>query len=252
MTITREQYIASSGTALVALLIAIILLLCKVTAPEPTTQTAQEEQEVFFTDIEYTFKEVQVNPSKQVDGKPASAAEAQISGTAMNDNGSEATPPTIVTAKSKTEAPAVAAPAPEKPQEAQAPTQEEINAQKAAAIRNRMGRSTGMTKNETGAGNATQGNALEGNNTQSDGLGLAGRRRLNTITPAITNVRGMLKVQIRVDAAGNVTAAAITSSSGFGEQEAEVRNAVIAASRKLKYSPAEQASQSGIITWNIK
>ncbi len=252
MTITREQYIASSGTALAAILIGLLLILYKVTAPEPPAKTAQEEQEVFFTDIDYDFKEIEVNPSKQVDGRPASAAAAELSGTAKQNNGTEVTPPTVVTAKSKTETAAVTPPAPEQPKEAQAPSQEEINAQKAAAIRNRMGRSTGMTKNEVGAGNADKGSALEGQNQQGDGLGLAGRRRLNTITPAITNVRGTLKVQIRVDAAGNVTAAAVLSSSGFGEQEADVRNAVLAASRKLKYSPAEQTSQSGTITWNIK
>lgn len=248
----KEQLIALLLTLLFAALTCTLLVCVKVLPASASIPPAPavEEQEVFFADIEY--QEIKVDPTPQVDGSPASAAAAEVSGTDMTDAGNSPEMPTLVSTSTPSEAKVTK---PESPKPAPGPTQEEIEAQKAAAIRERMGRSTGLKTqtSDAGSGTAESGQAAAGNNPGADGLGLDGRKRLNSPNPGIKNATGKVKVRVRVNSAGDVTEVSFVSSSGFGTREREVRDACLSASRQLKYSPnPDKPSQSGIITWNIR
>lgn len=249
MKLRREQAIALLATLLLALSVSLILVMVKVMPAQwPPKDAPQADTEVFFADID--VHEILTDPTPEVDGVAASSAASDDGGTDADDLGTAPDPPTVVTQPS---------PAPEKavkPQEPTdpGPTQEEINAQKAAAIRARLGKSSGLNATaDAGRGKSETGNASSGLNPKSDGLGLDGRKRLNSPDPAIRNASGTVKVRITVDAAGNVTAASVVSSSGFGEREQEVRTSCLNASRALRYTPSpDRPSQQGTITWNIK
>lgn len=248
----REQLIALLLTLLFAALTCTLLVCVKVmpaSAMIPPAPDA-EEQEIFFADIEY--KEIISNPTPQVDGKPASAAAAEMSSTDITDAGKSDDVPELVSTAAPSEAKVVKT---ETPKPDPGPTKEGIEAKKAAAIRERMGRSTGLKTQtaDAGSGSATAGSASTGNNPGSDGLGLDGRKRLNSPDPGIRNATGKVRVRVRVNSSGAVTDASFVSSSGFGTREQEVRDACVKASRQLKYTPdPEKPSQSGIITWNIR
>ncbi len=248
----REQLIALLLTLLLGALTCTFLVCVKVlpaSAMIPPAPDA-EEQELFFADIEY--KEITTNPTPQVDGNPATGAAAEVSGTDLIDSGSSnevaelvSTPKPADTKTVKTDA----------PKEDPAPTQEEIEAQKAAAIRERMGKSTGLKSQtkDSGAGTGESGQASAGNNTGADGLGLDGRKRINSPNPGIRNATGKVRIRVKVNSAGTVTEATLISTTGFGQREQEVRDACLTASRQLKYTPdPEKPSQTGTITWNIR
>lgn len=246
----REQLAALALTLLLALISTVVLLVVKVEPVQLSTADAPqaEDAEVFFADID--VHEILSDPTPQVDGLPASAAASEDGGLDMQDLGNGPDAPQPVTQSE---------PAPEKtakpaPEPDPGPTQEEINAQKAAAIRARIGKSSGLAaKTDNGSGSAEKGNAVTGHNKTSDGLGLDGRKRLNSPDPAIRNASGTVKVRITVDSSGSVTAAQVVASSGFGQREEEVRNSCLNASKALRYSPsADRPSQHGTITWVIK
>ncbi len=248
----REQLIALLLTLLFAAMTCTLLVCVKVMPASALIPPAPdaEEQEIFFADIEY--KEISSDPTPQVDGKPASAAAAEVSSTDMTDAGKSDDVPELVSTAAPSEAKAVKT---ETPKPDPGPTKEEIEAQKAAAIRERMGRSTGLKKQtaDAGSGSAANGSASAGSNVGSDGLGLDGRKRLNSPNPGIRNATGKVRIRVRVNSAGAVTEATFVSSTGFGTREQEVRDACLAASRQLKYTPnPDQPSQSGTITWNIR
>ncbi len=248
----REQLLALLLTLLFAALTVTLLVCVKVmpAAAYPSPPTEGEEPELFFADIEY--KEIKTDPTPQVDGNPASSAAAEMSGTDLTDSGNSPEAPTLVSTNQPSEAKVTK---PEEPKPAPGPTKEEIEAQKAAAIRERMGRSTGLKTqtSDSGSGSAESGNASTGNNPKSDGLGLDGRKRLNTPEPGIHNVTGKVRIRVKVNASGTVTDASLVSTTGFGTREKEVRDACLAASRQLKYTPdPNKPSQTGIITWNIR
>lgn len=247
----KEQLIALLLTLLLALLTVTMLVCVKVmpaSAEIPSAPEA-EEGELFFADIEY--QEIHADPTPQVDNMAASAAAAEISGTDLADSGAQEEAPTLVSTDKSSEAKVVK---PEEPKPAPGPTKEEIEAQKQAAIRERMGKSTNL-KNQTsdaGNGSADSGNASAGNNSGATGLGLDGRRLLASVKPNITNVTGTIRIRVTVNADGAVTNASFVSSSGFGDREQEVREACLAASRQLKYNAApDKPTQKGTITWKI-
>lgn len=248
----REQLIALALTLLFAVL-TVTMLVCVKVLPAvnwPPTPVESEDEEIFFADIEY--KEIKTDPTPQVDGNPASSAAAEMSGTDMTDSGSSPEAPTLVSAKQPSEAKVTK---PEEPKPAPGPTKEEIEAQKAAAIRERMGRSTGLKTQTADAGTGTSetGQAAVGNNPGADGLGLDGRKRLNSPDPGIRNVTGKIRIKVRVNGSGTVTEATLINSSGFGTREQEVRDACLKATRQLKYSPdPNKPNQTGTITWNIR
>lgn len=249
----RDRAIAAGATLLLALLTLTMLLLVTVGVPEARIPAAEdpEEQEIFFADIEY--KEVVSDPTPQVDNQPASAAASDDGGTDLSDAGASDAAPQVVA--SKTPAPETQQVAkPEEQTAPPAPTKEEIEEQKRAAIRERLGRATGLKAQETqAAGAAKSGAATTGTNSRSDGLGLDGRKRLNKPDPGIKNAQGRVWVWIRVDASGAVVSASVQRSEGFGPRENEVREAILAASRALRYNEApDKPSQSGTIVWNIK
>lgn len=251
-SLKREQLIALLLTLLFAALTCVLLMCVKVLPAVnwPPTPVESEEEEIFFADIEY--KEITSTPSQQVDGLPASSAAAEMSGTELTDAGKSEEAPTLVSTTQPSEAKVTK---PEEPKPAPGPTKEEIEAQKAAAIRERMGRSTGLKtqSSDSGTGTADSGQAASGSNTGADGLGLDGRKRLNSPNPGIRNATGKVRIRVKVNGTGAVTDATFVSSSGFGTREQEVRDACLAASRQLKYTPdPNKPSQSGIITWNIR
>lgn len=248
----REQLLALLFTLLIGALICTLLVCVKVLPASALISPAPEaeEQELFFADIEY--KEITTNPTPQVDGNPATGAAAEVSGTDLIDSGHSEEPPELVSTSQVAEAKTVKT---ETPKADPAPTQEEIEAQKAAAIRERMGRSTGLQSKtkDTGAGTGESGQASVGNNTGADGLGLDGRKRLNSPNPGIRNTTGKVRIRVKVNSAGAVTEATLLSTTGFGQREQEVRDACLAASRQLKYTPdPEKPTQTGTITWNIR
>lgn len=251
----KEQLIALLLTLLLTLL-TIGLLVCVKIAPasaaSPKTLNATDE-EFFFADIEY--QEIKSNPTEMVDNEPASAASDEISGTDMTDSGSQPEAPTLVSTEKPSEAKVVK---PEEPKPAPGPTQEEINAKTAASIKSSMGNKFANTKtpSETGTGNADSGNASAGNNPGATGLGLDGRKLISSAKPNITNATGTIRVEVTVNSEGVVTKATIPlkngSSGSFGTREQEVRDACIAASKKLRYNrDPNKPSQTGIITWTI-
>ena len=248
----REQLLALLLTLLLSTLTCTFLVCVKVPPVSALIPQAPdvEEQELFFADIEY--KEITANPTPQVDGTPAMSAAAEVSGTDLIDSGHSEEAPELVSTSKPSETNVTKT---ETPKADPAPTKEEIEAQKAAAIRERMGRTTGLQSQtkDAGVGSAESGQAAAGNNTGADGLGLDGRKRLNSPNPGIRNVTGKVRIRVKVNGAGIVTDATLISTTGFGQREQEVRDACLAASRQLKYTPdPEKPSQTGIITWNIR
>lgn len=248
----REQLLALLLTLLIGALTCTFLVCVKVLPASALIPTAPdaEEQEFFFADIEY--QEITTNPTPQIDGIPATGAAAEVSGTDIIDSGHSEETLELVSAQQPSETKAVKT---ETPKADPAPTKEEIEAQKAAAIRERMGRSTGLQSQtkDSGSGTAESGQASAGNNTGADGLGLDGRKRLNSPNPGIRNATGKVRIRVKVNSAGNVTDATLLSTTGFGQREQEVRDACLAASRQLKYTPdPEKPTQTGTITWNIR
>lgn len=253
MGTNRDRWIAALLTLVVAGL-TLTLLVVSVIAPArvmPSAAATPEEQEVFFADIEY--KEIVHNPTPQVDGEAASAAATTPGGVDLTDQGGgESAPDLVATAEPKPDGEQVARPENPKPA---TPTAEEKEEATRARIAARMGAATGLKarNDEQTAGHAATGNASTGNNVDATGLGLTGRKRLNNPNPGIKNARGWVKVRITVNSAGAVTAATFHSAGAFGGRDAEVRNACVAASKKLRYSPdPDKPVQKGIITWNIK
>lgn len=249
----RDKIIALLLTLLIGIATTTSLLLIHISPAVTELPHAEdaEEQEIFFADIEYT--EITVDPTPQVDGEPASAAASEQGGLDDIDSGSgESLPELVADETPQPEEQQVAkAETPEPP----APTKEEIEAEKRAAIQKKIGQTTGLKAADDGqaAGTATSGNASTGTNTTSDGLGLDGRKRTNKPDPGIKNAQGKVWVKITVNAEGTVTSAVFVKSSGFGEREAEVREACVNASRQLKYTPdSSKPTQQGTITWNIK
>ncbi len=248
----KEQLISLLLTLLLTGLTLTMLVCVKMTpaaAASPKAATAEEE-EFFFTDIEY--QEITADPTPQVDNEAASAAAAEMSGTDMTDAGAVEEAPTLVSADKPSDAKVVK---PEEPKPAPGPTKEEIEEQQRAAIRARLGKSTNLKTptSDSGNGSADSGSANAGNNPGAKGLGLDGRKLISSATPNITNATGTVRVKVTVNAAGSVTNAVFVSSSGFGTREQEVREACLAASRKLKYNSApDKPSQTGTITWKIQ
>ncbi len=248
----RDRLISLLLTLLIGGAALLTLVVCKIAPASATLPHAKdpEEQEVFFADIEY--KEIQTDPTPNVDSQPAASAASEQGGADLTDQGSGESVPDLVADKT---------PKPEREQTAKpekptppAPTKEEIEEQKRAAIREKMGRATGLKAPEQQSqGSAQQGNAATGNNRNADGLGLDGRKRLNKPDPGIKNAQGKVWIRITVNAEGAVTAARFDRSSGFGQRESEVRQACVNASLRLKYTPdPTKPTQHGVIVWNIK
>ena len=246
----RDRITAAALTALLSAGVLAVLLCARIAPAQfpPKDAPQAEEPEIFFADIDY--QELLSQPTPTVDGRPASSAASELSGTDLADSGSGQEAPPLVAADAESP---MAEPKAE-PEPDPGPTQEEIEAAKRAAIRERMGKATNLRNDQAeGSGRATDGNASAGNNPGADGLGLDGRRRLNSPNPGVKNAQGRVWVRISVDSQGAVTAAEAVRSSGFGPREAEVRAACVEASRKLRYNPdPEKPRQSGTITWNIK
>ncbi len=253
METKRDKWIAALLTLIVAGLTLTLLVVSVITPVSvmPVAAAAPEEAEVFFVDIEYT--EITRNPTPQIDGKTASAAATDPGGVDITDQGGgESAPDLVAAAEPKPEGEQVARPENPKPA---TPTEKEKEEAARARIAARMGAATGLkTQNETqAAGHAATGAAATGNNANATGLGLNGRKRLNSPDPGIKNARGWVKVNITVNAAGAVTGASFHSASAFGGRDAEVRGACVAASKRLRYSPDPgKPVQKGIITWNIQ
>lgn len=248
----KDQLIALGATLLLALLIfcALVLTVIPPAAAFMQKAPADDEAEVFFADIDY--KQILSDPTPQVDGKVASAAASNDGGTDFTDSGSgQSAPDLLATSTPQPENTQVVKP--EEPQPA-GPTQEEIEEQKRAAIREKLGKATGLkaTDNQS-SGKAESGNASTGNNPTSSGLGLDGRKLENRPDPGIKNAQGSVWVRVTVNSEGKVTNAVFVKSSGFGSRESEVRAACVEASRRLHYSPdPTKPSQSGVIRWTIK
>lgn len=250
MKIKREQALALLLTLLFAVVTTVMLVCVKMSpvATWPPVAQPAEEEEIFFADIEY--EEIKSDPTPQVDGQPASAAAGEQGGLDAVNSGTNPAPPTPVAAKEPSPAKVAKS---EEPKPAPGPTKEQLEQEARQRIGSGMANAFNKTQSESGSGAAASGNASTGSNAQSDGLGLDGRRRLNTPDPGVSNATGTIRVKITVNGQGAVTAASLVSSSGFGAREEEVRQAILAASRALKYSPdPAKPSQSGTITWRIK
>lgn len=248
----KDRYIALGLTLLLALLIFCGLFFTVIPAASALLPKAAdaEESEVFFADIDY--EQILSDPTPQVDGEAASAATGLDGGLDQIDSGSgESVPDPVATPDPKPDNSQVAKPEEKKPP---GPTKEEIEEQKRAAIRDKIGKATGLNASDNQAsGGAESGNASTGNNPTSQGLGLDGRKLLNRPDPGVKNAQGWVRVRVTVNAQGVVTNVQFVSSSGFGDKEASVRQACMEASRQLRYSPdSKVGTQSGTICWNIK
>ncbi len=248
----RDRLIALCVTALTALLLFLWLRFTVISSSMPQIPNAPqaEEAEIFFADIDY--RQILSNPTPMVDGEVASAAASDDGGLDIDDAGQGETVADIVASTTpQPDNTQVVKPEEKKPA---GPTKEEIEEQKRAAIRAKFGKATGLkATEEQAAGAAESGNASTGNNAQSTGLGLDGRKLRNRPDPGIKNAQGTVTVRVTVNADGHVTNASFVKSSGFGSREAEVRQACVNASRQLLYSAdPTRPSQSGNITWHIK
>lgn len=247
----KEQLIALLLTLLLTAL-TVTMLVCVNLSPVSAMVANKpdlQDEEFFFADIEY--QEITTAPTMNVDNEPASAAEAEISGADMTDSGSAEEAPTLVSTDKPSETKVVK---PEESKPAPGPTKEEIEAQKSAKIKSSMDNKFAQTKNpsDSGTGSAESGNASAGNNTGADGLGLSGRKRLNNPDPGIKNATGWVSMEVTVDSEGNVISVSNVKSSSFARVD-EVRNACIAATKKLKYSPdPNKPHQKGTIKWDIR
>ncbi|MDE6535518.1 MAG: hypothetical protein K2K82_05845 [Muribaculaceae bacterium] len=249
----KEQLIALLLTLLLTAL-TVTMLVCVNLSPVSAMVANKpnlQDEEFFFADIEY--QEITTNPTMNIDNEPASASAAEISGTDMSDAGAAEEAPTLVSTDKPSEAKVVK---PEEPKSAPGLTKEEIEAQKSAKIKSSMGNKFAQTKSpsDSGTGSADSGNASAGNNPGADGLGLSGRKLESSAKPNITNASGTIQIRVTVNSEGVVTNATfVKSSASFGTREQEVREACIAASKKLKYNrDPNHPSQTGTITWNIR
>lgn len=247
----RDRMLALGLTLLIGALLTLMLVTVHVAPASAVLPQAPdaEEQEIFFADIEY--EEITSDPTPTVDGEAASAAASDDGGADLTSTSGEGVPDLVAADEPQPEAQQVAKPEETKPA---GPTKEEIEVQKRAAIAAKFGKATGLkaTDNQA-AGTSAAGNAATGNNPASTGLGLDGRKLKNRPDPGIKNAVGRVWVKVTVNSEGAVTSAAFVRSSGFGSRESEVREACVAASRKLRYSAdPTRPSQSGTICWNIK
>lgn len=248
----RIRLIALALTLLLGVLLTLVLTLTTVAAPAPgeLPDAAQDEEEIFFTDIEY--EDITVNPTPMVDGQAAAASGADISGTELTNQGEGEEAPQLVASTEPSEAKQQAQP-PVNPGPPTDPDEE-----RRAAIGSRTaGAFTTNPANQSGSGSGDteQGRATTGSNPGADGLGLDGRKRLNTPQIALTNVAGTVTMEIVVDHTGKVLSATFKNTSGFGAREAEVREAVKNASMQLLYSPlpsGNTSTQRGTITWTLR
>ncbi len=247
----RDRLIALCVTALTALLLFLWLRFTVISSSSPKIPNAPqaEEAEIFFADIDY--QQILSNPTPMVDGEVASAAASDDGGVDIADSGSgEAVPDLVASTTPQPENLQVVKPEEQKPA---GPTKEELEEQARAKILARVGKTTGLkATDQQAAGSAASGNASTGNNPQSNGLGLDGRELLYEPDPGIKNAQGTVTIRVKVNAEGLVTDARVVKSSGF-LREAEVRNACLAATKKLRYSAdPKRPSQNGTITWTIK
>ncbi|MCM1309522.1 MAG: hypothetical protein NC301_00665 [Bacteroides sp.] len=247
----RDKLLALGLTVLIALLMGLMLVMVHIAPASASLPSATdpEEQEIFFADIDYN--EIYADPTPQVDGEATSAAASDDGGADLTSTSGESVPDLVADKTPKPDNTQIAKPEQTKPA---GPTKEEIEEQKRAAIAAKFGKATGLqATNNQAAGSSTAGNAASGDNPTSTGLGLDGRKLQNRPDPGIKNAVGKVWVKVSVNSAGQVTSAAFVRSSGFGSREAEVRQACLEATKKLRYSPNNEIpTQSGTICWNIK
>jgi hypothetical protein len=256
----RDRIFAALTTLCLCILVAVMLFTVKITA-EPPEIPPMEEQEVFFADIEMPeLKEIKAKPTQQIDNKPSSAPAADAGGTDAVNSGVSDAPPTLV---SSTEAQAENIKVEKKADpEPPGPTKEEIEAEKRAAIAQRVGRFTENAKanndNDASGGAAETGKAKAGNNTNADGLGIAGRNlssRPKAVFTSHTSIaNGWIKVYIEVESNGTVSTAryAGENSGNLGADLANLTQQAVQYAKGLKYSVDNtKPTQKGIITIKI-
>lgn len=254
----RDQILAAVLTLACCALTFTTLLVVKVSSQLPEIPP-MEQQEVFFADIDIPeLREIKVQPTRQIDNTPASAPAANAGGTDAVDSGVSEAAPALVAADE---------PQPDNMQVAQqedpeppGPTEEEINAEKSAAINNRIGNSfrNAQTNADASGGAAKTGNATAGNNVNADGLGIAGRTLRSkpkigfSSSSSITN--GWIEVSIIVDAEGKVTSAkyAGRNSGNLGQDLQTLAEQAEKYAAQLQYSADKtKPRQFGIITLKI-
>jgi len=105
---------------------------------------------------------------------------------------------------------------------------------------------SGNTSGNTAQGNPAGSGTSGGNSWSLSGRSLSGR----LVAPSYDNdVEGVITVQIRVDASGNVISATIGTPTTISE--ASMRNAALAAARSTKFS-AGNGTATGTITYNFR
>ncbi len=141
----------------------------------------------------------------------------------------------------------------EKRAKEQAAAEARKRAEAAARSENLVGGAFGSGGSGSGntSGDTRQGNPAGRGSSGGHGWSLAGRSLIGSLaTPDYpSNVEGRLTVNIRVDAAGNVTSASIGSPSDISD--ASTRTAAMNAARRTKFSGGQGVS-SGTITYNFR
>lgn len=235
------------------------LFLVKLSAERPEIPP-MEQQEVFFADIEIPeLREIKVQPTRQIDNKPASAPATDAGGTDAVDSGVSDAPPTLV-ASNEAQPENMQVTQEEEP-EPPGPTEEEINAQKSASIKDRLGKAfkNSSSNSETAAsGSAKDGNAKAGNNPNADGLGIDGRSlrsRPKTVFRSQSSIsNGWIEIRIIVNSDGTVASAkyAGSNSGNLGQDLHTLAEQAEQYARQLKYSVDKtKPQQSGTIKIKI-
>lgn len=209
-----DRLIAAAVTLGVLMLLTVTLMVTTLPAVASNQTELPEQEEVFFTDIEFTEPEpAVVHPTRPVDNKPAAAPASDAGGVDASDAGSAepAQPALVATTEPQPDNQQVELPEEPTPPAPPVPTQEQIEEEKRASIRNRIGKSTWITSDSDSdtSGASDSGPAKQGNAAASDGLGVKGRSLRyvpdNPLRSHASITNGFVMVNITLDSEGNVT-----------------------------------------------
>ena len=249
----KRHIIASIGTTLFLILVALLLWYLRLYAHQPEQE---EGIEVAFGEVE----EAGGYMAEQSEAVPMPAPEpvtpVQPSSPAVEKymTAEEEEALALAEAKKKKEAEEKAKLEAERKAREAAEAERKAKEAEAIAKANAMGSLFGNTGNSTGSGDS-QGSGQKGNPAGHGSVGghnwsLSGRSLKGTLpTPRNDfNQEGKVIVQIRVNAAGVVTQATIT---GGNVSDKQTQQLALEAAKKAKFSEGDH-DQIGTITYNFK
>lgn len=207
MTTRRDKITAALLTLLIAALTVVLLLCLSLSQAQAKAPVPPAPEEIFYEVIEFPEEEV-ILPEDVAPAEESSGFDTENSGQA-----DEVPAPVVSTQKQPDNAKAK----PQEPKNSGADQAEETTPKRkpGAAL------PTGKNFNNNADANASNGS------TGNDPYAIAGRgivRRPHTVIRTTSAQSGWVDVDITVTPQGKVTHAEVTGSSGFGNEEQQIRD----------------------------